>query len=92
MKIDRESRTVKRFTKGNDRDSVCTISNDEQWRLFMLMVSHGGTVAASVVQNMLPIISERGNAKQRLKDKLGEIQLTFEHVAGTGYVLKEFPG
>ncbi len=92
MKIDKKTRTVKRFNAGISHDSICTISNDDQWNLFMLVVNNNGKVDAKQVRSKLQIRAERGNATSRLRIKLSEIQLTIKHEAGKGYFFLEFLG
>ena len=89
MKINTNSRVVSRFSEGIGHDSMCRIDNDEQWNLFMLIVKNNGEVAATKVQNLLPISSQRNNARARLAQHLNKIQLTIRHEATKGYTIKE---
>jgi hypothetical protein len=90
MKIDEIAKTVKRLTAGVNRESVCTISNDEQWRLFKLIIKHNGIVAATEVRAKWPGKDERNRTVSRLRETLQKIQLTFEYEKGKHYVIKEF--
>ena len=92
MNIDTPSRVVKRINVGIGKVSFCTIDNDDQWKLFELMVNHDGPVADKRVHALLPRKSERDNVKSRLNQQLNKIQLTVKYEAGGSYVLKEFPG
>jgi hypothetical protein len=88
MEIHSQSKTVSRLDMlGIER--TCAIKNVEQWDVFMLAVKHGGTLSKAQIQHLLPNKVERNNTTCRLRERLQEIQLTFNSVPGY-YILKEF--